>query len=232
MNENILDNIDFFKNVYSKEKIITVPNFLNFELANDISENINSTPDDNWKISIHPYNPHNYTFPNTENFSSQIKEGKISATNAYNNGQFSYIFYRYENGHDIDNCSCLICKGMFSIRSEKTKEFINKVTQENIVTTVSTFISSYEAGCFLGTHTDTGRGRLAFVLNLTKDWNEDDGGDFELLDWNYSTVLKKIKPSFNTLTIFCVSGNGVPHRVTKVNDNVKNKRIAISGWLI
>jgi Rps23 Pro-64 3,4-dihydroxylase Tpa1-like proline 4-hydroxylase len=232
MNESIFNNIEFFKNVYSKEKIFTIPDFLNTELANEIYDNINSIPKENWSVSMHPYNPRYYTFPNTEQNSLHIKEGKKSATNSYNNGHFSYVFYRYDNQHDINNCSCTICKGIFNITNQKTKEFINNITDENVETPISIFISTYEAGCFLGTHTDTGRGKLAFVLNLTKEWNEEDGGNFELLDWNYSTVLKKVKPMFNTLTIFRVTGDGIPHRVSRVKDDVKNKRIAISGWFI
>ena len=71
------------------------------------------------------------------------------------------------------------------------------------------------------------RGRLAFVLN----WNEDNGGYFELLENDWNTVRLKIIPTFNSLTVFNVEGDGVPHRVTKIRSDVTDCRIAFGGWL-
>ena len=83
---------------------------------------------------------------------------------------------------------------------------------------------------FLSIHTDEGRGKIAFVYNLTKDWKEEYGGNFELLDEDWKTVKKRLVPSFNSLTLFYVEGKGVPHRVTKVLSD--NKRLAFTGWLV
>ena len=94
----------------------------------------------------------------------------------------------------------------------------------------STFTSKYEAGDFLYTHTDKGNGRIAFVYQLTKDWLPGYGGLFmRMNDWvNVDTT---ILPSFNQLTIFDVTGEGTPHIVTNLIPNLKNSRMAYSGWL-
>lgn len=81
------------------------------------------------------------------------------------------------------------------------------------------------------THTDTGRGIIAFVYNATKNWRPQYGGCFQILDWDYNKVKKTIVPEFNTFVMLNVQDNGIPHQVTPVIPNAKNDRIAIAGWL-
>ena len=109
---------------------------------------------------------------------------------------------------------------------------IKQLTNFNVSTIISTFASLYEKKCWLTTHTDQSYGKIAFVYNLTKNWKEEYGGNFYLLHDNH-TVRKKVIPTFNSLTIFDVSRQeGRPHYVEKVNDNVEEKRLCFSGWLI
>jgi Rps23 Pro-64 3,4-dihydroxylase Tpa1-like proline 4-hydroxylase len=94
----------------------------------------------------------------------------------------------------------------------------------------STFTSKYEAGDFLYTHTDKDNGRIAFVYQLTKNWLPGYGGLFMRMD-DWVNVDATILPQFNRLTIFDVTGEGTPHIVTNVIPNLKNCRMAYSGWL-
>ena len=94
----------------------------------------------------------------------------------------------------------------------------------------STFTSKYEEGDFLGAHTDENHGKIAFVYQLTKDWIPQYGGLFlRMPDWR--NVDKTVVPQFNELTLFEVSGNGIPHMVTQVSNGVKKMRMGYSGWL-
>ena len=95
----------------------------------------------------------------------------------------------------------------------------------------STFTSKYEEGDFLSIHTDENHGRVAFVYQITKDWLPQNGGLFQRLpDW--INIDKTVVPQFNQLTLFDVSGQGVPHMVTSVANGVKNVRMGYSGWFV
>jgi len=93
----------------------------------------------------------------------------------------------------------------------------------------STFTSKYEAGDFLYTHTDKDNGTIAFVYHLTTNWLPGYGGLFMKMP-NWVDVEETVTPKFNALTIFDVTGEGVPHQVSKVIEGIQNARIAYSGW--
>ena len=69
-----------------------------------------------------------------------------------------------------------------------------------------------------------GSRELAFVWQLTKNWQADWGG---ALYW--CGTLSSIVPKFNALSLFKVS-NTSDHFVTQVTPNAQGKRLAVSGW--
>lgn len=220
LNPNI--NIEEYYNKWNNSKIVTINNLLVEEDANKLNECLLNVPEREWDVSIHPYDEKIFTFANNEENQHHISAGTITANQANDIGLFSYCFRRYDK--DIGMEDFLV--------SPDFLQLINSITNMNVSKVFTVFASKYQADSFLSTHTDTGRGKLAFVLNLTKYWKEEDGGCFELLESNWRDVKLRIVPQFNSLTIFNVEGAGVPHRVTKVQSDVTNIRIAISGWLI
>ena len=97
--------------------------------------------------------------------------------------------------------------------------------------TTSTFTSKYESGDFLNIHTDENHGKIAFVYQLTENWKPGFGGLFMRIG-DDDKVDKTVIPTFNELTLFDVSNNGVPHMVTQVIKNLPHTRIGYSGWLM
>ena len=82
---------------------------------------------------------------------------------------------------------------------------------------------------FLGLHTDShvGEGwRVAYVLNLTRDWHEDWGGYLLFYD-EEGDVVAGYKPRFNALNLFAVPQR---HSVTYVPPFSPVGRFAITGW--
>lgn len=223
------EEIQALVETYHSSHVITIPNFCQTDSADNLSQSINNFPDSDWSVSIHPYLPNTYTFYNNEMNQGTIAEGKKSAQHAYDLGHFSYFFYR-KDPHD--NCQCELCQTVSFLKSSRVLDLINRITGEDVTQTISLFASRYKAGCFLNTHTDTGRGKIAFVLNLTKDWDATNGGCLNILDWDHQTVVHNINPTFNSLTIFRVVGQGIPHKVTRIKDEVIGNRIAISGWFV
>lgn len=96
------------------------------------------------------------------------------------------------------------------------------------------FASAFSGGDWLSNHVDGGLGHVAFVLNLTPDWDPAGGGALAFAAGNHS-----VAPAFNSLAAFRV-GTGVIqllHHVTEVaarpqgGDGVLHRpRLAITGW--
>jgi Rps23 Pro-64 3,4-dihydroxylase Tpa1-like proline 4-hydroxylase len=223
---NIADNIDNLASTYDTDKIITVPNFLSTDTAERVYNHLVNKTD--WQISIHPYQPTIYTFDQTEDNKDFIQAGIESANASRVLGHFSYVFYR---GEPHINCNCNpLCEIGTFMRSQTVLDRVNQITKEQVTGATTVFGSCFQKECFLNVHDDRQRGKIAFVLNLTPHWHKTDGGELQFLNWDYATVKHTVPPTFNSLSMFNVEGNGIPHRVTYVPPDTVNKRFAITGW--
>lgn len=89
----------------------------------------------------------------------------------------------------------------------------------------------YAPGSFLRVHDDQVEAedrRIAYVLNLTRDWHADWGGLLHFCD-EQKEVVDTFVPHFNSLSLFTVPQN---HFVSYVAPFAKGERQAITGWLI
>jgi len=108
---------------------------------------------------------------------------------------------------------------------------INKVKELDYIRSydiVESFWSLYEVGSYLNSHTDmseTGDRSIAFVYNLTPEWNPVWGGLFNLQDGNKFTA---VSPIFNSLVLFKVPNN---HFVSEISQRAERSRLSFSGWL-
>lgn len=218
---NNKDNLNSYKEAWTNNQIITINNFLKIEDAELLENYVLNIKEEDWKHSIHPYLNNCYTFDNNDDNRHHITIGSISSLSAYNKGEFSYHFRRFEEFYNDDS----LIKKLLS--SSIFTDLIKQITDIDVTTIVSVFGSMYQKDNFLSTHQDNGRGKIAFVYNLTKDWKEEYGGNFVLIKKDGQPY--KVVPTFNSLTLFYVGDNGQPHYVEKVN--VDRKRIAFSGWL-
>ena len=225
------EEIAELQGTYQRDRVVTIPNFLDADYAAKIADAITTIADDQWLISIHPYRPNMFSFYNVQSNAGAIAEGRASAQRSYDRNEFSYVFYRKDK-HGDPNCACDFCSAFQVIGSQESMDLIKEVTGEDVRGTAALFASRYEADCFLNTHTDNGRGKIAMVLNLTRDWNPEHGGCLSFLDWDYRTIRQVVNPTFNSLTLFYVVGQGTPHKVSRVASDATGKRIAISGWFV
>jgi len=119
-------------------------------------------------------------------------------------------------------------------------EFINSAPFVNMVRQV-TGISSingadgqatlYVPGHFLNTHTDQIQGhkrRVAYVLNMSKNWDPDWGGLLQFYGPEKS-IDQVFVPRFNSLSLFTVPQD---HAVTAVAPYAPVGRFAITGWFV
>ncbi|MGA9851769.1 MAG: 2OG-Fe(II) oxygenase family protein [Gammaproteobacteria bacterium] len=87
----------------------------------------------------------------------------------------------------------------------------------------------YDQGHFLKKHNDivdTQYREVAYVLNLTKDWQADWGGLLQFMD-DDGKVTDTFMPTFNSLTLFHVP---MWHHVSYVSSFATRGRYAITGW--
>jgi hypothetical protein len=198
---------------FSEKDYIILPNFLKQEFAESCFSLISSIQD--WNLSVFPYNEKKYTFSEEE----IIPEMYASANSSLLSGKFSYYFFRSEQASEI-----------FS--KDEIKNFVSTITSKEIRGSTSFFASRYSSNCFLSTHTDEGRGKIAIVYNLTKYWSPSWGGNLHILsDKDWSVVRECVIPKFNTLVLFNVDyPRGKPHFVSSVIPNCLAQRYAFSGW--
>ena len=89
----------------------------------------------------------------------------------------------------------------------------------------------YRAGSFLRAHDDqvqTEDRRIAYVINLTRDWRPDWGGLLHFCD-DKMEVVETFSPHYNSMSLFLVPQN---HFVSQVAPFATRERCAITGWLI
>jgi SM-20-related protein len=219
-----------YRNLFKTGGIITVPNFLNTDFAEKYYKFLNDEMKEDWWYSSAFYGDKKVILPVIEENMEEIKNSKINANNKFVEDGFSYFFYRTYNNH-FEDCDCLECYFRTLSQSPEFIKLMSDLTGLQLEKNNELFISKYSEGCFLNVHNDTGNGKIAFVLNLTRDWKPQYGGNFHILTQDRKTIRKVIEPKFNSLTIFRVPDNtGIPHYVSHVVPGLKCNRYAVSGW--
>lgn len=148
---------------------------------------------------------------------------------AFGRNEFSFYFYRTFNANPLQY-SPIEYEVRNYMSSQVFIDFLNNITNMGLTKLNTLFVSKYTSNCFLSTHNDSGNGRIAFVLHLTKDWKPQYGGNLNFLNEERTKIIETFTSQFNTLMIFEVPEEGVPHFVSHVAPNVTIPRISITGW--
>lgn len=221
INETNTDNLN---NEFKNNKILSISNFLEKTFAEQLYKN--AIFEKNWILST-GINNNKFEKPNTIQYEKinllQIK----NINNAFSNDNFSYSFYRSMNNVKMQYLEFTIRK---ILNSSEFIELLNKITGLNLTKLTTLFMSKYVSGNFLSPHSDRGNGRLAFVINLTKYWKPQYGGNLHFLNEERTEIKHTFTPSFNNFIIFEVPEKGIPHYVSHIAPLVKYPRISITGW--
>ena len=219
-----MDYINEFKSF----NIVVIPNFIDLTHAESIYIALVQKPSNLWN-STTCFDNVKSDIQNKSTKKEQIEKNIKKANKAFSLDKFAFSFERTLNNHHFQ-CTCIECYTKYLFKTPKIIDQINKITNMGITQAHDIFISKYSYGNFLSVHCDKNNGRLAFILNLSKDWKPEYGGLLHILDNNRENVIKTIVPHFNTLTLFYIPPDiGIPHFVSHVN--IKNKsRYAITGW--
>jgi Rps23 Pro-64 3,4-dihydroxylase Tpa1-like proline 4-hydroxylase len=147
-------------------------------------------------------------------------------------GRFGFVYGQYpmveaykeqwSPGHPLDRL-------LEEINDPETIAFAREVSADPSIQRADAQATLYAHGHFLSAHDDwqqaEGR-RLAYVLNLTREWSPDWGGYLNFLDED-GNVTEGLMPRFNSLALFRVP---MQHHVSLVAPFAPARRYAITGW--
>tara|TARA_B110000483_G_scaffold234850_1_gene305520 strand:+ start:3956 stop:4651 length:696 start_codon:yes stop_codon:yes gene_type:complete len=228
--ENSLDNFfnleDFekYKNIFEKNKKVKIENLLITKVAEILFKH--ALTEKNWILSTgHDATKYEKRINKQFEKANAIQIKKIQ--DKFKNDHFSYIFLRSMNNIKPSFLEYTLRKNM---GSEEFIHYLNKITNLNLTKLNTLFLSKYKGGNFLSPHSDNGNGKLAFVLNLTKNWKPQYGGILHFMNDTKTEIVESFTPLFNNLMLFEVPEGGIPHFVSHVVPYVKQERYSITGW--
>lgn len=162
-----------------------------------------------------------------EDWSNLHKKVQLSAPDRF---QFLYNSYMMINAYKGNRDPGLILHRVVEyLNTDLFLAFVRLVTGAKDIVKADAQATRYIPGSFLKKHNDLneqGNRRIAYVLNLTRDWQADWGGMLQFLD-ETGHVEETHFPTFNSLTLFEVP---MWHNVSYVVPYAKNARYAITGW--
>ena len=228
VNKNI--DVDVLKAVFEQKQKIQIPNILNQNDAQILSEHLAGMPE--WNLVFNTQSKH-YDLSATGfaaiDLEEQIQLKKaIYASATYN---FGYMYKNYPIFDLVqqDTCSELLHDFYRFLNSENFLKFVTNISGFENVEFADAQATCYESGHFLTSHDDqvAGKNRLAaYVFNLSPSWNPDWGGN--LLFYNNDRIEDAFVPTFNSLSLFTV---GAPHAVSMLTPFSVKPRLSITGWL-
>lgn len=171
-------------------------------------------------LSAKPY-PH-LALPNCFNEIEKVENALLAEKFTHSNSDL----FEFQQTNDLSKTKNKVLKEFHKFfSSKKFLKFMSKVTGEKLTSIdMSGFV--YSPGDYLLPHDDRLEGRkIAYIVNLSRDFNEEDGGALQLFEGK--EIVKSIVPIYNTLAFFKVSPKSL-HQVQEVLGD-KN-RISLAGW--
>lgn len=149
--------------------------------------------------------------------------------------EFQYLYNTYmmvtafKEGRDPE----LFLHRVFEfLNSEPLLQLVRNVTGDNDIRKADAQATRYLPGHFLKRHndyfevTDNDSRRVAYVINMTENWEADWGGLLQFMD-NNGRVEETWIPSYNSLNLFKVP---TWHCVSCVAPYATRPRLSITGW--
>jgi hypothetical protein len=217
--------------IFNSQNFVVVRNILCEKAAEDIYHFLNVTMGEArwWYRAANYVGSPEYYLDNGQ--SQEALDNAIKLVNdASGKEGFFYTFRRTLDNH-YKECQCMCCSFNEFLKGKPLLDFISKIIGEEVTTPVEVFSNYYGKGDFLGPHHDGMKGKVGFVLYLTKNWKPQYGGNLHFLTEDWLSIREVFVPGFNTLLLFKLpeDGKGIPHFVSRVETG-EEKRLAISGW--
>lgn len=145
----------------------------------------------------------------------------------YCENRFSFFFRRLSNETKDNVAPCEAAAMAFDFcNSENFKDLIASLTGRGIGGIDVFYINRFDKSHFLNTHSDSGN-NVGIALNITQNWEPNFGGLTHILSQEKDKVIKTLTPALGELFLFDTSEVQVPHFVSMVTANPKNRRMSV-----
>lgn len=147
--------------------------------------------------------------------------------------RISMDLYQFEQTNDFVNLDSEYLKLLYQTFETDFTTWMERNTKIELNQKVSMSSSCYYDTDYLLCHDDNmSDRRIAFILYLSKNWSEKDGGTLDLFDTDRNgiprNVVKSLIPEYNSLVFFEVANNSY-HQVAEVTTPDRS-RWSINGW--
>jgi len=215
------DNIAKYNKIYNEENIVTISDFISYDVLNSIKPEI-----ENYKWWTYATIPTNNVWK--VNYSQEITEEIIEECNkAFINKQFTYRFRRCIGNH-YDTCFCVSCRLNATVKSTEFTDTLSKIVGCINLKPNEIFLSNYGKDDFLSLHHDINKGDIAVTISLSCDWDPIYGGILHFCD-EKKNIYKSVVPKLGNINIFKLDpDHGIDHFVSQVN--VDKNRYTLVAW--
>jgi len=220
-------NYEELQKKYKNNKRLIVDNILLKDYAELVYKYLIKIPKEKWELCV-VYN-NNQKYENYDNEKNKkININVINKANySFEKNEFSFRFYKILNTKNTLNFVEYNLKKIFS--SYEFIDFLNYITNEELIKLNDIFISKYSKDCFLGPHCDKQNGKIAVTIYLNKHWKPQFGGNLCFLNEKRDKIIETITPHFNSMALFNIPQlTGIPHFVSHNNSN--KSRYTLTMW--
>lgn len=151
-----------------------------------------------------------------------ISKRQDEVTRFFERGAFSYSKWELAASHPVG--AEMLDMVEMTMQRPDVRSLLTKMTGEKLNGIPDYFITTYAQGDFLSIHNDGNSGSMAWVINLSKDWEPQFGGNLKFT----CTNGKEFVPKFNALIVFKTRPGNLPHMVAPVEHHLP--RFAVTGW--
>ena len=223
---------DRLARVFREHSRIHVPDFLVPDGAEQLLASLEAS--DAWKLIVNQGDKvFEYDRRTQAAFTPERRAQMTAAVYAAAQHGFQYRYETIKAPHaDADRAADPTALNAFArfLSSDEALSFVRGVTGAADVTFADAQATAYGPGHFLTTHDDLApkqKRRVAYVFNLTKQWNVEWGGLLTFHD-DISKIAVSLIPAFNALNLFAVPQL---HSVGFVAPFAARRRYSVTGWL-
>ncbi len=222
-------DIDHWRRALAERSRVQIPDFLQpaaaVALARELSE---AVP---WQLAERSTGASRTSprgaYPDDAEYAGILQRGYVRAADTY---QFAYDSYMLvKAGKEGWDPELLVQSVLQFLNTPEFIHFAGHLANDMPITHASAQCTRYRPGHYLMPHEDLdedeGR-RYAFVINLSREWRPDWGGQLQFLDGD-GGVTETFLPRWNSLSLFRVPQR---HQVTLVAPWAAQPRHAITGW--
>jgi len=149
-----------------------------------------------------------------------IEQRRSEVQAVHKRGHFAYAKWELGVAHPM-------VKATYALMQNKAvRSLLAKVSGATLTEIADFFVTAYHTGDFLSIHNDGNSGSQAWIINLSKDWSNIDGGELQFTCRDGKTFV----PKYNSLVMFETRPSDLPHTVLPVRRTSGLPRFAMTGW--